>query len=79
MKTDALDIDADGLPLFRPDPAVAREAIDVGQIRALQLQQLRKDIHDALASGEADPWNPEAIKAEGRRRLEAHRDSTLGA
>jgi hypothetical protein len=29
MKTDALDIDADGLPLFRPDPAVALDSINV--------------------------------------------------
>lgn len=37
MKTDALDIDADGLPLFRPDPAVAREGIDGST--ALRLEQ----------------------------------------
>ena len=37
MKTDALDIDADGLPLFRPDSAVARQAIDVAT--ALKLEQ----------------------------------------
>ncbi|MFZ0409054.1 MAG: hypothetical protein WAM11_13220 [Cyanobium sp.] len=37
MKTDALDIDADGLPLFRPDPAAAPPRIDVAT--ALRLEQ----------------------------------------
>jgi hypothetical protein len=44
-----------------------------------RIQQLRQDIHHGLASSEAEAWNPEAIKAEGRRRLEAHGDSTLSA
>ena len=74
-----MERNADGLPLFRPDPAVALDAIDVDQIRALQLQQLRQDIHNGLASGEAEAWNPEAIRSEGRRRLEAQHDSTLSA
>ena len=47
------------------------------QLRALQLQQLQQDIQEGLVSGEPMPWNPEAIKAEGRRRLEARTDSTL--
>jgi len=29
MKTDALNIDADGMPLFRPDPAAAPSRIDI--------------------------------------------------
>jgi hypothetical protein len=29
MKADALEIDAAGLPLFRPDPAAAPSRIDV--------------------------------------------------
>jgi len=47
------------------------------QLRALQLQQLQQDIQEGLVSGEPLPWNPEAIKAEGRRRLEARTVSTL--
>ena len=39
------------------------------QLRLLQFEQLRRDIQDGLASGEAEVWNPKAIKAEGRRRL----------
>jgi len=45
----------------------------------LHLQQLRRDIHDGLASGEAEAWNPKAIKAEGRRRLGVQADSSLSA
>lgn len=60
---------------------VVREALRLmeqqDQLRALQLQQLRQDIQEGLVSGEPMPWNPEAIKAEGRRRLEARTDSTL--
>jgi antitoxin ParD1/3/4 len=62
---------------------VVREALrlmeEQDQLRLLQLQQLRRDIHqDGLASGEAEAWNPKAIKAEGRRRLGVHDDSRLG-
>lgn len=42
MKTDALDIDADGLPVFRPDPAVTRQGIDVAT--ALRLEQEALDL-----------------------------------
>lgn len=60
---------------------VVREALRLmeqqDQLKALQLQQLQQDIQDGLASGEPLPWNPEAIKDEGRRRLEARTDSTL--
>jgi antitoxin ParD1/3/4 len=54
---------------------VVREALRLmeqqDQLRVLQLEQLRRDIQDGLASGEAEAWNPKAIKAEGRRRLGA--------
>jgi antitoxin ParD1/3/4 len=54
---------------------VVREALRLmeqqDQLRALQLQQLRRDIQDGLASGEPMAWNPEAIKAEGRALLQA--------
>lgn len=62
---------------------VVREALRLmeqqDQLRALQLQQLQQNIKEGLASGEPVPWNPEAIKAEGRRRLEARTDSILNA
>jgi hypothetical protein len=37
MKADALEVDAAGLPLFRPDPAAAPSRIDV--TTALRLEQ----------------------------------------
>jgi len=61
---------------------VVREALRLmeqqDQLRLLQFEQLRRDIQDGLASGEAEVWNPKAIKAEGRRRLGVHADSRLG-
>lgn len=48
------------------------------QLRLLQFEQLRRDIQDGLANGEAEAWNPKAIKDEGRRRLGVHDDSRLG-
>ena len=54
---------------------VVREALRLmeqqDQLRLLQFEQLRRDIQDGLASGEAEAWNPKVIKAEGRRRLGA--------
>ena len=62
---------------------VVREALRLmeqrDQLSAMRLQQLQQDIQDGLASGEPVPWNPEAIKAEGRRRIEARTDSILSA
>jgi len=62
---------------------VVREALRLmeqqDQLRLLQFEQLRCDIQDGLTSGEAEAWNPKAIKAEGRRRLEVHADSSLSA
>jgi antitoxin ParD1/3/4 len=60
---------------------VVREALRLmeqqDQLRVLQLQQLRRDIQDGLASPEAEDWNPKAIKAEGRCRQGIHADSNL--
>ena len=60
---------------------VVREALRLmeqrDQLSAMRLHQLQQDIQDGLVSGEPLPWNPEAIKAEGRRRLEARTVSTL--
>ena len=53
---------------------VVREALRLmeqqDQIKELQLEQLRHEIQQGLASGEPVAWNPEAIKAEGRRLLQ---------
>jgi antitoxin ParD1/3/4 len=62
---------------------VVREALRLmeqqDQLKELQLEQLRRDIQDGLASGESEAWNPQAIKAEGQRRLGGHADSSLSA
>jgi hypothetical protein len=49
MKTDALDIDADGLPLFRPDPAVTLDSINVAS--ALRLEQEALVLEDLGRAG----------------------------
>ncbi len=49
MKAEALDIDADGLPLFRADPAVARETIDLAT--ALRLEQEALTLEDLGRAG----------------------------
>jgi antitoxin ParD1/3/4 len=56
-----------------------QDQLKVLQLKVLQLQQLHREIQDGLASGEAETWNPKAIKAEGLRRLGAHDDSSLSA
>jgi hypothetical protein len=48
MKTDALDIDADGMPLFRPDPAAAPSRIDV--TTALRQEQETLELQDLEAT-----------------------------
>jgi antitoxin ParD1/3/4 len=54
---------------------VVREALRLmeqqDQLKELQLEQLRQEIQNGLASGEPMAWNPEAIKAEGRALLQA--------
>ena len=54
---------------------VVREALRLmerqDQLKELQLEQLRQEIQNGLASGEPIAWNPEAIKAEGRALLQA--------
>jgi antitoxin ParD1/3/4 len=41
------------------------------QLKEFQLEQLRQEIQNGLASGEPMAWNPEAIKVEGRALLQA--------
>ena len=49
MRVEALDIGADGLPLFRPDPAVALDAIDLAT--ALLLEQEALALEDLGRAG----------------------------
>jgi len=51
---------------------VVREALrlmdEQDRLRAVKLEQLRKDIGQGLASGPSQAWNAEAVKREGRTR-----------
>jgi hypothetical protein len=62
MKTDALDIDADGMPLFRPDPAAAPSRIDVTTALRLEQQTLHlQDLEASLMEEWASPEDEEAF------------------
>jgi len=54
---------------------VVREALrlmeEQDQMRAVRLDQLRQDVRKGLESGPSEPWNPEAIKQQGRARRAA--------
>jgi len=56
---------------------VVREALRLmeaqDELRALKLQQLRRDIRQGLDSGSPIPWNSADIKRNGRKRLAARR------
>ena len=49
------------------------------QLKVFQLELLRREIQQGLASGEPVSWNPEAIKAEGRAQLQASTNSCQDA
>jgi antitoxin ParD1/3/4 len=52
-----------------------REALQLmeqhDQARTLKLERLRQDIRDGLDSGPSTPWDPEAIKRNGRTQSSA--------
>jgi len=54
---------------------VVREALrlmeEQDQMRAVRLDQLRRDVRKGLESSPAEPWDPEAIKLQGRVRRAA--------
>jgi len=54
---------------------VVREALRLmeaqDELRALKLEQLRRDIREGFDSGSPLPWNVAEIKRNGRRRLAA--------
>jgi antitoxin ParD1/3/4 len=56
---------------------VVREALRLmetqDELRALKLEQLRRDIRQGLESGSSLPWNAAAVKQDGRKRLAARR------
>jgi len=54
---------------------VVREALRLmeaqDELRALKLQQLRRDIRQGFESGSPLPWNVAEVKRNGRKRLAA--------
>jgi antitoxin ParD1/3/4 len=56
---------------------VVREALRLMQsqdeLRALKLEQLRRDIREGLESGPARGWNAAEMKREGRKRFASSR------
>ena len=61
MGSEALDIDADGMPVFRPDPAAAPSRMDV--ITALRLEQDTLHLQDLEASLMEEWASPEDEEA----------------
>jgi len=68
--------------LYTSASEVVREALRLmeqqDQLRSLQLQQLRSDIQEGLASGSPVPWSPNEIKQDGRRRKPSPRSAAQG-
>ena len=60
---------------------VVREALrlmeEQDRLRAVKLEQLRRDIREGLESGPATTWNVEEMKREGRKRLAARRAARI--
>jgi antitoxin ParD1/3/4 len=58
--------------LYNSASEVIREALrlmeEQDQIRAVKLEQLKRDIQEGLDSGETTPWDFEAFKREARTR-----------
>jgi hypothetical protein len=67
---------------YLPAPPCARSPAADGATRSieqlLQLQQLRSDIQEGLASGTPTPWNPQDIKQDGRKRKASRGPSAQG-
>ena len=62
MGSDALDIDADGMPLFRKDPACAPERLDVATALELEQETLHlQDLEASLMEEWASPEDEEAF------------------
>jgi antitoxin ParD1/3/4 len=54
---------------------VVREALRLlehqERLQDAKLEQLRREINEGLASGEAEPWNADGLKREARRKKTA--------
>lgn len=62
MGSDALDIDADGMPLFRKDPACVPEWLDVATALELEQETLHlQDLEASLMEEWASPEDEEAF------------------
>jgi hypothetical protein len=62
MRADALYIDAEGLPVFRPDPAAAPSRIDVATALRLEQETLHlQDLEASLMEEWATPEDEEAF------------------
>lgn len=62
MGSDALDIDADGMPLFRPDPAADPSRMDVTTALRLEQDTLHlQDLEASLMEEWASPEDEEAF------------------
>lgn len=63
--------------LYNSASEVIREALrlmdEQDQLRAVKLDQLRKDIREGLESGPAIPWDVERVRETGRRLLRSRR------
>ena len=58
--------------LYTSASEVVREALrlmdEQDRLREAKLEQLRRDIHQGLASGQSEAWDAEAVKRQGRAR-----------
>lgn len=58
--------------LYSSASEVVREALrlmdEQDRLMEAKLEQLRRDIHQGLASGQSETWNAEAVKRQGRAR-----------
>ena len=62
MGSDAMEIDAEGLPLFRPDPAAAPSRMDVTTALRLEQDTLHlQDLEASLMEEWASPEDEEAF------------------
>jgi hypothetical protein len=63
MKTDALDLDGDGLPLFRPAAGDGLSPIDLATALRLEQEALElQDLEATLLAEWASPEDEEAFK-----------------
>ena len=73
---DALVKDKVESGLYNSASEVVRDALRLleerDQLRALRLEEVRREIQKGIDSGDATPLEIEAVKARGRKRLAKH-------